>query len=315
MNAKNYRFVKSDELMHYGVLGMRWGVHRAKVNKQKSIKAKKVGKVGLAKVYDQKAKYISAKHRTRVGSEKAYDRIRNTNLGKLAGQSLLLGTYGTLNYHRMRAKGQKIGSSAAKSVLPSLGAGLATGAARLNPAVGGYGLIGLSTAEPRMTSYRVSKQNRKNKAMNVNLAKADYKKAKKDYKKQKKDDKNTSEVLQSLSMDRRRAYLESKKLLDKKRGVKSKKLKDKISDKIYEDESKYYTEKELRNDMNRAAKENRKIMGALESHSKTSKTKYGNKSWTNYKTDNIDGEKFYKPSRKMKRRNRKGYYNNYSMKI
>lgn len=67
--------------------------------------------------------------------------------------------------------------------------------------------------------------------------------------------------------------------------------------------------------MNRAAKENRKIMGALESHSKTSQTKYGNKSWTNYKTDNIDGEKFYKPSRKMKRRNRKGYYNNYSMKI
>lgn len=175
MQKKNYRFVKSDELMHYGVLGMRWGVHRAKVNKQKSIKAKKAGKVGLAKVYDQKAKYISAKHRTRVGSEKAYDRIRNTKPGKLAAQTLALGSYGALNYHRMRAKGNSKAASAVTSAI-----------------VGNYSRLvnpGYSIGEPRGTSYRVSKQNRKNKAMNVKLAKADYKKAKQDYKKQKKYDK------------------------------------------------------------------------------------------------------------------------------
>lgn len=168
MNTKNYRFVKSDELMHYGVLGMKWGVHRAKVNKQKSIKAKKAGNPFLANVYDQKAKYISAKHRTRVGSEKAYDRIRNTKPGKLAAQTLAFGSYGALNYHRMRAKGKGKAASATNAAL--------TGNYNrfINP--------GLSIGEPRGTSYRVSKQNRKNKAMNVKLAKDDYKQAKEYYK-------------------------------------------------------------------------------------------------------------------------------------
>lgn len=121
-------------LAHYGVLGMKWGVHRARKNQQKAAKARAKGNTEAANKYAAKAKKIEQKHVDRT-DRKTYNRVKNTSAAKLYGQSLVLGTYGALKYNQARANGGTRGQSIIE--------GLAMGVA--NDLTSGL----LSVAEPR----------------------------------------------------------------------------------------------------------------------------------------------------------------------
>lgn len=127
----------SDALAHYGVLGMKWGVHRARKNQQKAAKARAKGNTEAANKYAAKAKKIEQKHVART-DRKTYNRVKNTSAAKLYGESLVLGTYGALKYNQARASGVSRG----KSIIDGLAMGIA------DDLTGGL----LSIAEPRATA-------------------------------------------------------------------------------------------------------------------------------------------------------------------
>lgn len=136
----------SDYLYHYGVLGMKWGQRRARINASKSANFRRSGRIEKANKYAAKSRKIEKKHRARAG-DKAYNRVKSTSTGKLIGQSLLMGTYGTLKYHQAKSKGNSTGKAAVKGLLYQMGNSVAYG--------------GLAIAEPRITA--ASKKNKKSK--------------------------------------------------------------------------------------------------------------------------------------------------------
>lgn len=157
----------NNELYHYGVLGMKWGVHRAKKNVQKAKNrrdsakewdeiakdAKSKGKTkqaakykkyaatdrAVAKKYDAKSKAIIEKHERRAG-KKTLDRVKAQSTGKLVAKSMLMGTYGTLKYEQARAKNASVGKAAVRGVLYSIGNNLTYGVGQI--------------VEPRLTEGR-----------------------------------------------------------------------------------------------------------------------------------------------------------------
>lgn len=128
-------YQRSTYLMHYGVLGMKWGQRRAR---HYAIKAKNTSNREKSDKYANKSKRIEQKHIDRAGSKEVYNRVKNQSTAKLLGKSAIIGAYGTLNYERARAKGYSRG----RSYL----AGLAS--ETLNSLTGGFRAI----AEPRLTA-------------------------------------------------------------------------------------------------------------------------------------------------------------------
>lgn len=121
----------NDYLCHYGVLGMRWGVHRASRNASKAASAKHKAnayKNTNAELYDHymnksekysaKSQKLIAKHQSRAG--KAYDYTNNESLGKTIGKALLFSSYGALKYNELRGSGNSRITSAGSAALATL---------------------------------------------------------------------------------------------------------------------------------------------------------------------------------------------------
>ena len=163
------------ELYHYGVLGMKWGIHRAKRNTEKAANSRESAKEwdelarnasakgnskrankykryaakdrADAKKYDAKSKQIEQKHRDRAGS-KTYDRVSKTSTGKLFAESMVLGTYGALKYNQFKAEGHGTGQAFVNAVVEE----------NVNILTGGL----RSFAEPRLEASDRRAQRRSN---------------------------------------------------------------------------------------------------------------------------------------------------------
>lgn len=105
-----------DYLAHYGVLGMKWGQHRVRVNQAKAKRAKVLGNKEAYSKYSSKANRIKQKHIRLSGGKKAYDYTKNESLGKSLVKSVLLTTYGTMKYNEFRSNGESQMKSGIKAV-------------------------------------------------------------------------------------------------------------------------------------------------------------------------------------------------------
>lgn len=106
----------NNELYHYGVLGMRWGIHRAKKYERKAAAAKSAGDARNASRYQGWANQLRRKHTRRSGGKKAVDYTQSETLGKTVVKSMLLGTFGTLHYNEARANGESRAEAAINAI-------------------------------------------------------------------------------------------------------------------------------------------------------------------------------------------------------
>ena len=159
-----------DYMYHYGVIGMKWGQHRAAKYRSLATGAKdgvqdstwqsnyykKQGKTkaanryakyaakdkAKAKKYAAKAKKIESYHKRMAGS-KAYEYTKNQGIIKTTIKSNILGGYGAMKYNQVRAKGASRGKAFLNSA-PHILADTLTG--------GMYGI-----AEPRVNRPKKKK--------------------------------------------------------------------------------------------------------------------------------------------------------------
>lgn len=109
-----------DYLAHYGVIGMRWGAHRAArratSDLRKQMKSGAVSKEQYKKAYADAKNKATGKH---VWHDRgASQRMNQMSRGKRIAQALTLGNYGAYKYNQMMAKGSTSkGKAIVKSIL------------------------------------------------------------------------------------------------------------------------------------------------------------------------------------------------------
>lgn len=114
------------ELYHYGVVGMKWGIRRAK-KRGETYQYKSFGQKHYEKkLAKQTAKGASAEKiaetKSNLRMTKARDKARqkyaeSTTVGKSIAKGLLFGAVGSGNYNRLRAAGVSRGESAVVAML------------------------------------------------------------------------------------------------------------------------------------------------------------------------------------------------------
>ena len=116
---------RNDELMHYGVLGMKWGQRRVRKNYEKAKSysdraagaragAKEGQDIARSNAKKGKSSNIVNRHIERAGGKKAYNYTKNQSTGKAVAKSMLMGTYGTTKYNKARSEGDSRVKAAAK---------------------------------------------------------------------------------------------------------------------------------------------------------------------------------------------------------
>lgn len=129
MNSSN------KSLMHYGVLGMRWGVRRSEAQLRKARQLKRQGQKEKGEALEARAKRNLKKHNLYSGPG-TIEYTRNESLGKTIAKYMLLGSYGALRYNEARAQGDTRFQAGVKGKVASI--------------VNYFSYGGLSVVEPRL---------------------------------------------------------------------------------------------------------------------------------------------------------------------
>ena len=124
---------KPDELYHYGVIGMRWGIRRAR-RKGTDYTYKSHGQKKYEKKLAKQERKGASEGRKRVTKEKLetykmrdrnrQDYVETTGIGRSIVKTLLMGPFGAGNYNRLRASGRSRLESAISSNVLSTTLGL-----------------------------------------------------------------------------------------------------------------------------------------------------------------------------------------------
>ena len=133
----------STQLSHYGVLGMKWGVRRARKLENKISKSRKMTSKWDKALRDQEKKtgedlssyrkenrvegqLVEKRYRSKIEKIRKKEsnfggsaaRIKKMSTGKALASSMLMGTYGSLKYQQARASGAKRGEAYLSAIGP-----------------------------------------------------------------------------------------------------------------------------------------------------------------------------------------------------
>lgn len=108
-----WQYTNQDELYHYGVLGMKWGMHRAakkgttytyQSHGQKKYN-KKINKAVSKGKYDKLEKYTKKMDMFVERDKNRQNYAKNTKVGYAIARGILMGPFGNGSYSRLRSAG------------------------------------------------------------------------------------------------------------------------------------------------------------------------------------------------------------------